>query len=60
MIFYDYKCEKCGHTFTERHNLNERLIPTENPCPNCQEENCIQIAIGPIKSVWKCSLPTNS
>ena len=32
MPTYDYKCEKCGHTFEEDFKLADRNIPTKSPC----------------------------
>ena len=32
MPIYDYKCEKCGHTFEEDLKIADRKIPTESPC----------------------------
>jgi putative FmdB family regulatory protein len=32
MPTYDYKCEKCGHTFEEDLKIADRKIPTESPC----------------------------
>ena len=32
MPTYDYKCEKCGHTFEEDLKISDRKIPTESPC----------------------------
>ena len=29
---YDYRCEKCGHTFEEDLKIADRKIPTESPC----------------------------
>jgi putative FmdB family regulatory protein len=32
MPTYDYKCEKCEHTFEEDLKIADRKIPTESPC----------------------------
>ena len=32
MPTYDYRCEKCGHTFEEDLKIADRKIPTELPC----------------------------
>ena len=32
MPTYDYKCEKCEHTFEEDFKIADRNIPTESPC----------------------------
>ena len=40
MPTYDYKCEKCGHTFEEDLKIADRKIPTEEQCrfPTCNGE----------------------
>ena len=32
MQTYDYKCEKCDHTFEESFKIVDRRVPTESPC----------------------------
>ena len=32
MPTYDYKCEKCDHTFEENLKVVDRGVPTESPC----------------------------
>ena len=32
MPTYDYRCEKCGHTFEEALKIADRNAPTESPC----------------------------
>ena len=32
MPTYDYRCEKCGHTFEESLKMAARNVPTESPC----------------------------
>ena len=32
MPTYDYKCEKCDHTFEENLKIVDRGVPTESPC----------------------------
>ena len=32
MPTYDYRCEKCGHTFEEDLKIADRKIPTESLC----------------------------
>ena len=32
MPTYDYRCEKCGHTFEESLKMADRNVPTESPC----------------------------
>ena len=40
MPTYDYKCEKCDHTFEEDLKIADRKIPTEERCrfPTCGGE----------------------
>ena len=40
MPTYDYKCEKCGHTFEKDLKIADRKIPTEELCefPTCGGE----------------------
>ena len=35
MPTYDYKCEKCDHTFEESLKIADRSAPTESPCSEC-------------------------
>ena len=35
MPTYDYKCEKCDHTFEESLKIVDRRVPTESPCSEC-------------------------
>lgn len=58
MPFYNYKCSKCGFEWDESRKVSEMNEPCEKPCPNCKEENFIEIVIGAIRSVWNCSKPT--
>ena len=46
MPMYEYICDKCGHTFTEMHRIDDRNIPKENPCPECKAENSIDQLFG--------------
>ena len=38
MPTYDYKCEKCDHTFEESLKIVDRRAPTESPCSECGGE----------------------
>lgn len=38
MPTYDYKCEKCEHTFEEDLKIADRKIPTESSCKQCGGE----------------------
>ncbi len=42
---YDYKCQKCEYIFEEIHSMEERTLPCENPCPNCNSEKTVEQAI---------------
>ena len=35
MPTYDYKCKACEHAFEEIHLIEDREVPTKNPCPKC-------------------------
>ncbi len=45
MPIYEYYCEKCEHAFEEVMSISSRNEPTENPCPECKEENTIKRGI---------------
>ena len=32
MPTYDYRCEKCDHTFEKSLKIADRGVPTESPC----------------------------
>jgi putative FmdB family regulatory protein len=51
---YEYKCDKCEERFDEIHSINERTKPTEKPCPNCGEENCVSMVVGTTGIVFGC------
>jgi putative FmdB family regulatory protein len=34
---YDYRCDKCEHTFEEFHLIKDRAKPCKKPCPKCGE-----------------------
>ena len=38
MPTYDYKCNKCEHPFEKMMKIAEMHLPTEEPCPSCQEQ----------------------
>ena len=38
MPTYDYKCNACEKIWEEFSLINDRDKPTENPCPECGEE----------------------
>ena len=46
MPTYDYKCEKCDHTFEESLKIVDRRAPTESPCSECGGE-VKQIIVAP-------------
>ena len=55
MPTYDYKCEKCGHTFEEDLKIADRNIPTESPCvqqtPQTKHMSFAQACGGEIKQI---------
>lgn len=38
MPMYQYKCGSCEHEFTEVLKVDDRKIPCETACPNCEEK----------------------
>jgi putative FmdB family regulatory protein len=46
MPLYEYKCEKCEHTFSDVLKIADRNQPKEAPCPNCKETGGIDQVIG--------------
>ncbi len=51
MVCYDYKCEKCGHTW-EHYQANHK--PENNPeaCPECGEKNPTRLFGAPVVHVF--------
>lgn len=43
---YDYQCIKCGHTFEQFQRMDDRDLPTKEPCSECGETSSIEIKIG--------------
>ncbi|AXF41534.1 FmdB family regulatory protein [Acinetobacter phage SH-Ab 15599] len=43
MPLYQYACRSCTNEFTQLHKVDDRNIPTETPCANCQGEIYIKI-----------------
>lgn len=41
MPLYNYRCDSCEHEFKEFLKISERNEPTNSPCPNCLQENCV-------------------
>tara|TARA_R110000765_G_scaffold353681_1_gene443618 strand:- start:662 stop:961 length:300 start_codon:yes stop_codon:yes gene_type:complete len=35
MPTYDYRCDACEHIFEEFHMMDDDLVPTKKPCPEC-------------------------
>ena len=50
MPTYDYRCEKCGHTFEESLKIADREIPTEYPCEQ-QVHRAADICGGEVKQI---------
>lgn len=46
MPSYDYQCSECQFTFEEVYKIDDRSIPTLNPCPHCKCTNTVQIVLG--------------
>lgn len=57
MPFYSYICKHCNCSFQELLPVDERYVPCEAPCPECGNKE-VEIEIGDIRSIWKCSKPT--
>ena len=64
MPTYDYRCEKCDHTFEESLKVVDRGVPTESPCerqlhraaPICGGEIKIKVAAPGIGDPLKLGL----
>lgn len=41
MPLYGYKCEKCGHEFSEVLSIAERNRPVDEDCPSCDSRGHI-------------------
>jgi len=50
MPTYDYKCEKCDHTFEENLKVVDRGVPTESPCER-QLHRAAPICGGEVKQI---------
>ena len=46
MPFYEYSCNKCEHKFDKKLSIDDRKIPESEPCPNCNEAECVQQSVG--------------
>jgi hypothetical protein len=45
MPFYDYRCEKCEHTWEEMLKIKDHKKPEKKPCPKCGEKSVKQIIL---------------
>ncbi len=45
MPLYSYKCEKCDRVFDELLKMNDRNLPLESCCPNCNQEGGVILLI---------------
>ena len=43
MPLYDYECKKCETFFEEVVRMDDRLVPTKKPCPNCGARKVTQV-----------------
>ena len=50
MPTYDYRCEKCDHTFEESLKVVDRGVPTESPCER-QLHRAAPICGGEVKQI---------
>ena len=50
MPTYDYKCEKCDHTFEKSLKIADRGVPTESPCEE-QLHRAASICGGEVKQI---------
>ena len=50
MPTYDYKCEKCDHTFEESLKVVDRGVPTKSPCES-QIHRASPICGGEVKQI---------
>jgi len=50
MPTYDYKCEKCDHTFEKSLKIADRGAPTESPCEE-QLHRAAPICGGEVKQI---------
>ena len=50
MPTYDYRCEKCDHTFEENLKVVDRGVPTESPCER-QLHRAAPICGGEVKQI---------
>ena len=50
MPTYDYKCEKCDHTFEQSLKIADRGVPTESPCEE-QLHRAAPICGGEVKQI---------
>lgn len=46
MPMYQYQCSYCSYEFEELHKIDERHIPCEKECPDCQTLGTVNIKIG--------------
>ncbi len=41
MPTYTYRCEKCSHDFESIRRIADMHLPTQQPCPSCQEQGTV-------------------
>jgi len=42
---YNYRCRSCDYRFTDVKSIEDRKVPTEQPCPNCCNTGDIYLSI---------------
>jgi putative FmdB family regulatory protein len=45
MPTYEYYCSKCETSFDKILKISERELPTQECCPTCNANNCIELTI---------------
>lgn len=56
MPLYEYRCNKCEHVFSDMLKMDDRHLPTEQSCPNCKEEKCVEQLISAVALVSPFSI----
>lgn len=43
MPYYDYQCKYCKQTWEDFYSVDNRLLPEEQSCPHCGEDDGVYI-----------------